>query len=170
MNDSTLDLIKDILDTRMHMPAGRVFAYNGTQDLPQDNNLFIVLSFMDADTYANIRRYKATENGLQEVLTVNAAEDILISLISRSTEARNKRYAAVRALNSSYSQYIQEKYKFHISTTNPVADRSFLEATSRMNRFDIHIRVIRTYEDIEDIDYYNKFPNTSKFEPNWLID
>lgn len=171
MNDSTLDLIKDIIDTRMHMPAGRVFAYNGTQDLPQDNNLFIVLSFMDADTYANIRRYKATAGGgLEEVVTVNAAEDILISLISRSTEARTKRYAVVRALNSSYSQYIQEKYRFHISTTNPVMDRSFLEATSRLNRFDIQIRVIRTYEDKDDVDYYDKFPNTSKFEPNWLND
>lgn len=169
MNNSTLDLIKSILDNQMSMPEGRVWAYNGTQDLPQDNNLFIVLSFMDTTPYANTTRYKQTENGLQEIQTINAAEDILISVISRSTEARDRRYEVSMALKSTYSQYIQEVNKFHISTINDIADSSFLEATARLNRFDIRCRVIRTYEKTQDISYYDKFPNTSEFEPNWYI-
>lgn len=170
MNNSTLDLIKGILDNQMSMSQGRVFAYNGTQDLPQDNNLFIVLSFMDTTPYSNTKHYKRTETGLQEIQTVNVAEDILISLISRSTQARDRRFEPSWALNSTYSQYIQEKNKFHISTINGVSDSSFLEATSRLYRFDVRCRVIRAYEKIQDIDYYDKFPNTSKFEPEWLID
>lgn len=170
MNNSTLDLIKGILDNQMSMPKGRVWAYNGNQDLPQDNNLFIILSFMDTTPYSNIKRYKHTENGLQEIQTVNVAEDILISLISRSTEARDRRFEPSMVLNSTYSQYIQEKNKFHISTINEIRDSSFLESTARLNRFDVTCRVIRTYEKIQDIDYYDKFPNTSEFEPNWLID
>lgn len=170
MNNSTLDLIKGILDNQMSMPKGRVWAYNGNQDLPQDNNLFIILSFMDTNPYSNTKRYKHTENGLQEIQTVNVAEDILISLISRSTEARDRRFEPSMALNSTYSQYIQEKNKFHISTINEIRDSSFLESTARLNRFDVTCRVIRTYEKIQDIDYYDKFPNTNEFEPNWLID
>ena len=170
MNNTTLDLIKGILDNQMSMPTGRVFAYNGTQDLPQDNNLFIVLSFMDTNPYSNTKRYKRTENGLQEIQTVNVAEDILISLISKNTSARDRRFEPSMALNSTYAQYIQEKNKFHIAVINSVRDSSFLESTSRLNRFDIQCRVIRTYEKIQNVDYYDKFPNTSKFEPEWLID
>lgn len=170
MNNTTLDLIKDILDNQMSMPKGRVFAYNGTQDLPQDNKLFIILSFMETTPYSNTKRYKRTENGLQEILTVNVAEDILISLISKDTSARDRRFEPSMALNSTYSQYVQEKNKIHISIINTVRDSSFLEATSRLNRFDVQCRVIRTYEQINDVDYYDKFPNTSEFEPEWLID
>ena len=170
MNNSTLDLIKNILDKKMKMPPGRVWADNGTQDLPQDRDLFIILSFMDTTPYSNTKHYKETQNGLQEVLTINAAEDIMISLMSASTQARDRRFDVSRALNSDYSQYIQEKYGFHISTIHTVRDSSFLESTARLFRYDVTIRVLRTYEEVDDIDYYDKFPNTSKFEPEWLTE
>ena len=170
MNNSTLDLIKNILDKKMQMPPGRVWADNVTQDLPQDRDLFIILSFMDTTPYSNTKHYKESKNGLQEVLTVNAAEDIMISLMSASTQARDRRFDVSRALNSDYSQYIQEKYGFHISTIHTIRDSSFLESTARLFRYDVTIRVLRTYEDIQDVDYYDKFPNTSKFEPNWLTE
>lgn len=172
MNNSTLDLVKNILVTYkpLNIASKRVWAYNGTQEIPEDNNLFIVLSYMDITPYSNIKRHKETTNGLQEILTTNTAEDILISLISRNTQARESAYKIAHALKCDNSQYIQEKYKFHISTINEVGDKSFLEATARLNRFDVTCRVIRTYEEIQDIDYYDKFPITSEFEPYWLID
>ncbi len=172
MNNSTLDLIKNMLVSHkpLNIASDRVWAYNGTQDLPQDNNLFIVLSYRDITPYSNIKRHKQTENGLQEVLTTNTSEDILISLISRNTQAREAAYKVSNAFKSDIAQYLQEKNSFHISTINPITDKSFLEATARLNRFDITVRVIRAYEDIQDIDYYDKFPNTNEFEPYWLID
>ena len=170
MNNSTLDIIKTILDKEMDMPTGRVWAYNGTQDLPQDNNLFIILSYMDSPPYSNTKRYKQTKNGLQEIQTVNVAENIMISLISRNTQARDRRFEVAMALNSTYSQYIQEKNKIHISTIGEIGDSSFLEASSRLNRWDVSCRVIRTYEKVQDVDYYDKFPLTSNFEPSWLTD
>lgn len=168
MNNSTLDILKTIIDRQLNMPQGRVWAYNGTQDLPKDNNLFIILSFMQRNPYSNTSKYKSTPQGLQEVQSVNAAEDVLISLLSRNTDARDRAFEIPMALKSAFSQYIQEKNKIHISTIGEVGDASFLEASSRLNRWDITCRVIRTYEKVQDIDYYDKFPNTSKFEPNWL--
>ena len=172
MNNSTLDLIKEMLVAYkpLNIASDRVWAYNGTQDLPEDNNLFIILSFRDITPYSNIKRYKESATGLQEVLTTNTAEDILISLISRNTQARTASVKVSNAFKSDTAQYIQEKNKFHISTINDIRDSSELEATARLNRFDITIRVIRTYEDVQDINYYNKFPNTSEFEPYWLFD
>ena len=91
MNNSTLDIIKTIIDKQMNMPEGRVWAYNGTQNLPQDAGLFIVLSFMNRDPYANNSKYEPTQNGYIEKQTVNVAEDVLISLISVNTDARDGR-------------------------------------------------------------------------------
>lgn len=170
MNNSTLDIIKTILDKQMNMPKGRVWAYNGNQDLPQDNKLFIVLSFMARNPYSNNAKYVITDEGMKEKQSVNMAEDILISLISKNTEARDRVFEAPMALKSTYSQYIQELNNIHISTIGEVRDSSFLESTSRLNRWDVTCRVIRAYEKIQDVDYYDKFPNTSEFEPNLLVD
>lgn len=170
MNNSTLDIIKTILDNQMNMPAGRVFAYNGSQDLPKDRNLFIVLSVAEQTPYSNNIRYKSTNEGLVEIQTQNVAEDIIISCCSVNTEARDRVKEVNWALKSYYGQYQQEKNKIHISQINPVRDKSFLEETTMLNRFDVEIRVIRGYTKETLIDYYDKFPVTSEFEPNLYID
>lgn len=170
MNNSTLDILKTIIDKQMNMPKGRVWAYNGTQNMPQDNDLFIVLSFMERNPYGNNSRYESTQNGYQERQSVYVAEDILISLISKNTQARDRVFEVPMALKSAFSQYTQDKNHIHISSIGQIMDSSFVEATARLNRFDVTCRVIRTYEQIIDVDYFDKFPNTSKFEPNWLID
>lgn len=169
MNDSTLDYIKQILDKEMDMSSGRVWAYNGNQDIPKDKNLFIILSYRQKTPYSNNTKYVDTEDGMNEVQSINMAEDILISLISQNTEARDRAHEVNMALNSFYSQQIQEFNHFHISTINNIEDNSFIEATSNLNRFDVECRVLRGYEKIKPVDYYDKFPNTSDFEPNFLI-
>lgn len=170
MNNSTLDIIKIILDKQMAMSPGRVFAYNGSQDLPKDRNLFIVLSVAEQTPYSNNVRYKSTNEGLVEIQTQNIAEDIIISCCSVSPEARDRVKEVNWALKSYFSQYQQEKFKIHISQINPVRDKSFLEETAMLNRFDVEIRVIRGYTKETLIDYYNKFPITEEFEPNIHIE
>lgn len=170
MNNSTLDILKTIIDKELSMPVGRVFAYNGSQNLPQDGLLYVVLAFAERTPYANTNRYKPTETGLKEIQTVNMAEDIIISFISKDTSARERVIELPMALNSTNSQYIQEANHIYISTINPTRDNSFLEASAMLNRFDTEIRVIRAYEKEQPIDYYDKFPHTSKFEPDYLTD
>ena len=169
MNNSSLDFIKQILDKQMSMPVGRVFAYNGNQDLPKDRDLFIVLSIAEVTPYSNNTRYVSTSEGLTEVQTSNTAEDIVISLMSQSTQARDRAHEAFMALRSTFAQYVQEKNKFHISTINPVRDMSFLEGSANLYRFDIEVRVIKAYQITNLIDYYDKFPNTSEFEADLYI-
>lgn len=171
MNNSTLDLIKQIIDKQLNMSEGRVWAYNGTQDLPQDAGMFIILSILTKEPYSNNIRYTDTRlGGMQEIQTATFAENIMISCISQNTEARDRVHEVLMALKSTYAQYIQEKYHLHISTINEIVDSSFMEATARLNRFDVRCTVMRGYDVINDVDYYDKFPNTSKFEPEWYID
>ena len=154
---SSLDIIKQILDKEMQMPVNRVWAYNQNNDIPTDSKLFIVLHYGKRDVISNNTKYKKTVKGLEEVQMTNVREDIMISLLSKNTEARDRAHEVLMAMNSTYSQYLQEKNHIHISTTGNVFDASFLEGTSRINRFDVKIKLFKSYEKIKSVDYYNKF-------------
>ncbi len=167
---TTLDILKNILDNQMGMPANRVWAYNPDVDLPKDNDLFIILFLKEQKPIANNTKYVSTTTGMVEKQSVNIKEEITISLVSRSTQARERAPEVFLALNSFYSQHIQGKNKLHISILGDAYDASFLEATSMLNRYDIRIRVLRAYDKINNIDYYDKFPNTSIFEGEYYID
>lgn len=169
-NKGTLDILVDVLSRELEISPERVFAYNNDIELPEDNDLFVVLYFMQRSPYSNNLRYKGNVDNLQEVQTTNIVEDIMIAVMSRDTSARDRVWEINLALNSTYSQYQQEKYHMHISTINETSDSSFLEATARLNRFDIRCRVFRGYDKIKNIDFYDKYPNTSKFEPEWHLE
>lgn len=168
---SSLDIIKQILDKEMQMPQGRVFAYNSSVDLPQDRNLFIVLHYTAKTPYSNNVRYENTKDGkLVEHQISNFVEDILISLMSVNQDARDRAHEVLMALRSNYAQVLQEQNKVHITTQGDIIDKSFLEATSRLNRFDVRAKIYVSYDKITNVDYYDKFPNTSKFEPEYYIE
>lgn len=154
---NSLDLIKQILDVEMGMPPNRVWAYNANVDLPKDEKLFIVLSYLSRKPYSNNVRYEGDAENLKEVQTMNVCEEIIISLLSKNIEARERAHEVQMALGSTYAQQLQEQNKMHISRLGDVFDVSFVEASSRLNRFDVRCRVIRSYGKIKDIDYYDKY-------------
>lgn len=155
--NSTLDVIKKIIDEQLNMPVGRVFAYNSNVDLPQDSELFIPLYYTERKHVANNSKMVPTPTGLEEHQAINMVEDVIIALISRDTSARDRVQEVFLALNSYYSRNLQAVNKLHISWIGEAYDKSFLEATSMLNRFDIKIRVFRSYEKINSIDYYDSF-------------
>ena len=105
-----------------------------------------------------------------DVLDVNIKEEITISLMSKNTSARDRLYEVPMALNSFYSRHLQAQNKMHIAILGEAYDSSFLEETSMFNRWDIRIRVFRSYAKIKSIDYYDKFPNTAEFEAEYHFD
>lgn len=153
----TLNLLKQLIDTQLKMPKGRVWAANSDNSLPKDKKLFIILKIDEVKPYANNLKYEYTADGVNEILTTSVAEDITIALLSRNTEARDRAYEILQALSSTLSQQLQEKNKMHISRLGNIYDASFLEATAFLNRYDIRIRVIRSYQNINPVDYYDKF-------------
>lgn len=153
----TLNILKQIIDNQLQMPEGRVWAYNNDIELPKDPNLFIILFMTSQKPYANNIKYKTTSDGVNEVQTINLTQDIIISLVSKNTQARDRAYEIPLALNSTYSHYLQEQNHIHISTIGDIYDASFLEATSMLNRFDCKIRVFKAYEKINSVDYYDKY-------------
>lgn len=154
---NTLDIIKQILCQEMQLPKTRIWAYNSNVDLPTDSKMFIILHYGERRPISNTIKYKPTKDGMQEVQSMNVQEEIIISMISRSTEARERAYEAHLAMNSTFARNLQFKEHIHISILGEVWDASFLEATSRMNRFDAKIRVFKSYDKVKSVDYYDKY-------------
>lgn len=167
---STLDIIKQIIDSEMEMPQGRVWAFNADMELPKDSNLFIILFLKEQTPISNTVKYVSTSKGMEEHQSVNIKEEITISLVSKSTQARDRAPEVHMALNSLYSRHLQAKNKMHISILGDVFDASYKEASSMLNRFDCRIRVFKSYVKIKAIDYFDKFPNTAEFEPEYLYE
>lgn len=155
--NSTLDVIQQILVKQMNIPASRVFAYNSNIELPKDTDLFIPLFYTERRPISNNAKMVSTEAGIEEHQNTNMVEDVIISLMSVDTSARDRVQDVFMALRSYYSQDLQAKNKLHISTIGEAYDKSFLEETSMLNRFDIKIRIFRAYEKINIVDYYDKF-------------
>ena len=161
---NSLEIIKNILVNEMNLPKIRVWAYNANMDLPKDNKLFVILHYGERRPISNNAKYVSTDEGLEEHQSMNVAEDVIISLLSRGTDARERAHEVHMAFRSTYSQQRQAKEHVHISILGDVYDASFLEATSRINRFDCRVRVFTSFDKIKTIDYYDKFPYTSVVE------
>lgn len=154
---SPLDIIKQIICTEMQIPKTRVWAYNSNVDLPKDNKLFIILHYGARTPISNTVKYVETADGVEEHQSMNVCEEIFISLLSQNTEARERAYEVQMAFNSTFSRNLQMKEHVHIAILGDVMDASFLEATSRINRFDIKTKVFRSYSKIKSVDYYDKY-------------
>lgn len=154
---NTLDILKTIICSEMQVPKTRVWAYNSNVDLPKDNKLFIVLHYGARTPISNTVRYVETANGVEEHQSMNVCEEIFISVLSQNTEARDRAHEVPMALNSTFSRNLQAKEHVHIAILGDVYDASFLEATSRINRFDVKTKVFKSYDKIKSVDYYDKY-------------
>lgn len=153
----TLDIIKQIICTEMQIPKNRVWVNNSNVDLPKDNKLFIILHYGARTPISNTVKYVETSDGVEEHQAINFCEEVFISLLSQNTEARERVYEVPMAFNSTFSRNLQMKEHLHISILGDVYDASFLEATSRLNRFDIKTKVFKSYSKIKSVDYYDKY-------------
>lgn len=152
-----LDILKQIICEEMDLPVDRVWAYNSDVDLPTDTGLFIVLHYGTRNPISNTIKYVETANGVEEHQAINICNEVFISVMSQNTEARERVHEVQLALNSTFSRNLQMKEHVHIAILGDVTDASFLEATSRINRFDVKTKVFTSYSKIKSVDYYDKY-------------
>lgn len=167
-----ISIIRNIIMTEMELNPKRIWIYNADAPLPKDSGLFCILSLNAQNPFSNNLKYENNiENDtLNEVQEMNIQADITISLLSKDESARTRAYEVQMALGSIYSQQMQEKNKMHISRIGNVVDASFLEATSRLNRFDIDCIALYGYKKVKPVDYYDKFPIDSMLRPEIKIE
>ena len=167
-----ISIIRNIIIKEMDLKPDRIWIYNADAPLPKDSGLFCILSLNAQNPFSNNVKYEDSleDDTLNEVQTMNIQADITVSLLSKDDSARSRAYEVQMALGSTYSQQMQEKNKMHISRIGNVVDASFLEATSRLNRFDVDCVALYAYKKVKPVDYYDKFPIDSMLRPEIKIE
>lgn len=154
----TTNLICDILQHELALDEGRIMVYNQRFQIPTDSGLYITVGVQSMKPYSNVMTMVPVSGGLQASQRVNTVEVIEINAMSADQESILKAPFIIMALASHYSEQQQEKLGFNIaSIPQSFDDTSFLEETAQMTRITIGLRVLRSYDNIKAVDYYDTF-------------
>lgn len=164
MNIEPIVAIGQIIAHEMELTNDRIFIFNDGRELPKDDGLYIVLSIVSRPPYGIKSEFKTINGEFTQIMSMNVAERITASVISKDTSARKRAYEVQLAMSSYFSQNMQQMQGFHIGQISSVVNNSDLEGTSRLNRFDCEINVLTAYEKKKPVDYYDKFSHTETFE------
>ena len=168
MDREPIKALADIICNQMNISSSRVFILNDNRQIPNDSELYVTLDIIMQAPFSSDVKYKETtlnnEQVYQEVQSMAIKQTIVVSLVSKNSDARKRAYEVQMAMNSTYSEQSQESNGFHISSISPIHNRSFVEATARLNRFDTEVTVITGIEKKQTVNYYDTFNHTELFE------
>ena len=148
----------DILQKQLDLADGQVWIYNEKVNIPNDFNMYIVVDYQGQRIIGNVRREEPTLNGLIERQALHSMAILRMDLFSRGKLARINKDLVIMALNSTYSQQVQEAHGFQIARNSfQVTNTSEVEGTSELNRYSISFNVTYVTETSKSISYYDTF-------------
>lgn len=149
----------DIIRKEMGLPQNNIWLWSQDKKIPAESTeLYVVVGCLDFEPISSKSYFVGTDANKKERQVVYGEALLQIDIFSRSTEARTRRAEILMALNSFYSQEVQNKYNFRIFEI-PVSflNNSKLEGGSSTNRFTIRVRAMCTEVKEKGTDYYDTF-------------
>ena len=161
-------LLCDIIQSEMGLADAQVWLWDQKIDMGNDTGLKVVVGVQSNKAFANSRRYVDDGNGgLNEELSTNYMVLATIDILSRSTEARDRRDEVLEALASTYSQQVQEANAFKIARLpSQFTNLSFLEPAAIPYRFQIVVALQYSITKTKAVPFYDTFvPPTVALDP-----
>lgn len=147
-----------ILQKSLDLSDKQIWIYNQKRDIPNDFGVYFVVSYTGQKVIGNTRREVPTINGLVEYQSVHNLANFAIDVFSRGNVARDMRDQVIMALNSTYSQMVQEANGFQIARNSfNVTNTSEIEGVAELNRYTISFNVTYMSETTRNIDYFDSF-------------
>lgn len=111
-------IIIDILQNEMCLPAGNIWLRDQNKVIPGDDQLYAVVGMVDSHPFSNISEITpVTVDGqqqMQETQRVTIQENIQVDLFSSTFEAAQRAWEVIAAMHSLYSRQQQEANSFKI--------------------------------------------------------
>lgn len=147
-----------ILKNQLGLTDKQIWIYNQKIDIPNDFGVYFVVSYLGQRIISNIRKEYATEQGLIEYQSVHNLAQYQLDVFSRGNTAREMRDLAIMALNSTYSQQVQEEESFQIARNSfQVTNTSDVEGVAELNRYSISFNVTYMTQTSKSIGYFDTF-------------
>lgn len=147
-----------ILQNQLALTNEQIWIYNQKRNIPNDFGIYYVVQYNGQRIIGNIRKEIATNQGLVEYQSVHNLAQYNIEIFSRSNDVREAKDQAIMALNSTYSQQVQETNGFQIARNSfQVTNTSEVEGVAELNRYSISFNVTYMSETSKSIDYFDTF-------------
>ena len=149
--------IINIIRTEMGLDQNHIWIRAQNRKIPTNaDELFVVVSAVDFKPISSKSYYDSTKDTERQVIYGRAL--VQVDIFSRSIEARNRRFEVSMALNSFYSQEIQNRYQFRIFEISPsILNTSDLEGGSDINRFTLRFYAMCSEVKEKTTAYYDTF-------------
>lgn len=151
-----LILFCDILQTVLTLPKGRVYLWDQKLFQPSDSGLYIAVSVPRCKSFASNALSDPT--GENFVQYVNMQATLGVDIISRDTEARDRKEEVVAALISFYSQQQQNANGFSIGRlpTN-ILNLSQIDGAAIPYRYQFSVNMLYAMTFANAVPYYTTF-------------
>ena len=147
-----------IIQTQLDLTDKQIWIYNQKRDIPNDFGVYYVVNYLGQRIIGNVRKEFESNQGLMEYQSVHNLANYQIDVLSRGNGARSERDKVIMALNSTYSQQVQEANGFQIARNSfQVTNTSEVEGVAELNRYSISFNVTYMSETRKSIDYYDTF-------------
>ena len=158
---SALTLFCDIIQSEMQLEDDQVYLWDQKLNIPPDDRLYIAVSVQSCKPYSNIREMVSTVSGLEEHQTVNMQATLGIDIISRSSEARDRKEEVIMALNSTLAQKTQETYAMLIGKVSTGFNNlSEIEGAAIPYRFVVSCSLQYKVTKQKLVEYYDNYTNS----------
>lgn len=156
---SPLLLFCEIIQRELNLKPGRVYLWDQKIMQPTDSGLYVAISVLSCKPFANTNQIDpATGDSIQ---SVNMLAQLQIDIISRDTEARDRKEDVLLAIGSTYAQQQQQGNSFLIGKLPPgsqFVNLSSPDGAAIPYRFSIAVAIQYFYTKAKSADYFDNYP------------
>jgi hypothetical protein len=151
-----IKVVRDIIQVHMGLDDTQILLYNQKYNIPKTEGLYVALAVAN-EKFVVVKAWFDPEK-MQEWFEAAVLSEIQVDIMSRTEEARLRRYEAVVALHGIYAQNMMEKNNIKINKMPAfLSNVEDVEDPGRLNRYSFTINVNSLYQQVKDGAYYDKF-------------
>jgi hypothetical protein len=149
-------LLAGLIQSEMRLKSDQVILYNQKFDIPPKQGVNVSVALVSSKVFGTSSRHEEDPVfGLVNSQSINTQETLTITIYSRDSSARERRYDLLFALTGDAAQQVQEKNSFRIGyVPSDFLDISVAEGSSRLNRYALTIKVLFAYQKTQATEYF----------------
>lgn len=154
---NALLLFCEVIQNYMGLANGRVYLWDQKITEPSDAGAFIAVSVLRCQPFANTNKFDGNGNAIQ---SMNMFAQLSVDIISRDTEARDRKEEILMAIKSDYAQNQQTANSFYIGKLPPgqqFVNLSDPDGAAIPYRFNIAVALQYFYTKTVGVPYFDTF-------------
>lgn len=138
--DNPILLVCDIIQKAMGLSRGQVYLYNQKINIPTNSELYVAVGVLTAKPFGNRPKYVGGSDSFIAVQSVNMNTVLSIDILSRSTQALDRKEQVLMALSSPYAEQQMELNSFYVSQlSTSFVNLSSIDGAAIPYRFNISV-------------------------------